>query len=129
MREMSEEDAKQEANYMMERIAVDSLDSFQGMEKEIIIFSATRSNKPGMKNMKGEPLARYTVGFLDDTRRLNVLMTRAKRLLVMVGDSSTLKGSTQLAKHNRKSVGKLFASLLEKSLVTDAAKGWDIDEQ
>lgn len=129
MREMSEEDAKQEANYMMERISVDSLDSFQGMEKEIIIFSATRSNKPGMKNMKGEPLKRYTVGFLDDTRRLNVLMTRAKRLLVIVGDSSTLKGSTQLAKHNRKSVGKLFTSLLEKSLVTDAAKGRDTDEQ
>ena len=128
-REMSEEDAKQEANDMMERIAVDSLDSFQGMEKEIIIFSATRSNKPDMIGMNGEPLKRYTVGFLDDTRRLNVLMTRAKRLLIMVGDSSTLTSSRQLARHNRKSVGKLFASLLENSVVTDAAKGRDIDEQ
>ena len=119
-KDMELEDAKREAQFMMERIAVDSLDSFQGMEKEIIIFSATRSNEPGMIGMNGEPLARYTVGFLDDTRRLNVLMTRAKRLLINVGDSSTLTSSTQRAKHNRRSVGKLFAKLIETSVKIDA---------
>ena len=124
-----ETQAAKEADSIMERIAIDSLDSFQGMEKEIIIFSATRSNEPDMIGMNGEPLKRHTVGFLDDTRRLNVLMTRAKRLLVMVGDSSTLKQSAQRAKHNRKSVGKLFSSLLENSVIIDAAKGRDIDEQ
>jgi len=57
---------------------VDSIDGFQGREKEVAIISLVRSNE------KGE------IGFLDDTRRMNVAMTRARRLLIVIGDSATI---------------------------------------
>jgi len=55
-----------------------SVDGFQGREKEVVIISLTRSND------------RNEIGFLEDTRRLNVFLTRAKRKLIVVGDSSTV---------------------------------------
>jgi len=63
---------------IVEKIEIDTVDSFQGRDKEIIFFSFVRSN-PECK-----------IGFLNELRRLNVTITRAKRLLVMVGDSHTL---------------------------------------
>lgn len=57
---------------------VASVDSYQGQERDLIVFTFTRSNPRG------------AVGFLADWRRLNVAMTRAKRQLVMIGDFSTL---------------------------------------
>lgn len=59
-------------------IEVDTVDGFQGREKEAIVISLVRSNS------KGE------VGFLADTRRTNVALTRARRKLIVFGDSSTL---------------------------------------
>jgi ATP-dependent RNA/DNA helicase IGHMBP2 len=61
-----------------ELLTIDSIDGFQGHERDIIVISLVRSNA------KGE------IGFLSDTRRMNVALTRAKRKLIVVGDSSTL---------------------------------------
>jgi superfamily I DNA and/or RNA helicase len=54
------------------------VDAFQGQERDVIIISFVRSND------KGE------VGFLSDIRRTNVAMTRARKKLIMIGDSATL---------------------------------------
>jgi ATP-dependent RNA/DNA helicase IGHMBP2 len=59
-------------------IAVNTIDSFQGQERDIVYLSMTRSNTDG------------EIGFLADTRRMNVAMTRARKKLVVVGDSATL---------------------------------------
>lgn len=66
-------------------IDVSTLDSFQGMEFDVIVFSFTRSASPAQKNKK--------VGFLDDARRLNVAFSRAKKKLILVGNSETLTDS------------------------------------
>jgi len=59
-------------------LEIDTVDGFQGREKEVIIISFVRSNE------KNE------IGFLSDLRRTNVAMTRARRKLLMIGDSATL---------------------------------------
>ncbi len=62
-------------------IQIDSIDGFQGQEKDIIYISLVRSNDGN------------NIGFLEDFRRLNVALTRARKKLVIVGDSSTLVSS------------------------------------
>ncbi len=59
-------------------ITINTVDAFQGQERDIIAISFVRSND------KGE------VGFLSDIRRTNVAMTRARKKLIMIGDSATL---------------------------------------
>ena len=59
-------------------VEIDTVDGFQGREKEVVIISLVRSND------KGE------LGFLNDTRRMNVALTRARRKLIVFGDSATL---------------------------------------
>ena len=63
---------------LQQRLSVGTVDSFQGQERDIIAITLTRSN------LQGE------IGFLSDIRRMNVGMTRARRKLLLVGDSSTL---------------------------------------
>ncbi|EKX44634.1 hypothetical protein GUITHDRAFT_59672, partial [Guillardia theta CCMP2712] len=58
-----------------------TVDSFQGSESDVVLCSCVRSNGGG------------GCGFLADRRRLNVALTRAKKLLIVVGSASTLKRS------------------------------------
>ena len=60
------------------QIAIKTVDGFQGQERDVIYISLVRSN-----DMK-------EIGFLNDIRRMNVALTRAKKKLVVIGDSATL---------------------------------------
>jgi superfamily I DNA and/or RNA helicase len=59
-------------------LSINTIDSFQGQERDVIFISMVRSNTEGI------------VGFLSDVRRMNVAMTRARKKLVVIGDSATL---------------------------------------
>jgi len=61
-----------------DKISVNTIDSFQGQERDIVYISMTRSNTEN------------NIGFLSDVRRMNVAMTRARKKLVVIGDSATL---------------------------------------
>lgn len=66
---------------VLKNITINSVDAFQGQERDIMMISLTRSNAEGI------------IGFLSNERRMNVAMTRARHLLVMVGDSATLSSN------------------------------------
>ncbi len=57
---------------------INTIDGFQGQERDVIYISLVRSNP------------KCEIGFLNDYRRMNVAMTRARKLLVIVGDSATV---------------------------------------
>ncbi len=59
-------------------VEVNTVDGYQGREKEVIVISFVRSNRE------------RDLGFLTDLRRLNTALTRAKRKLICIGDSETL---------------------------------------
>ncbi len=59
-------------------VEINTVDGFQGREKDVVIISLTRSNQDNV------------IGFLSDRRRLNVSVTRAKKKLVVIGDSATV---------------------------------------
>jgi ATP-dependent RNA/DNA helicase IGHMBP2 len=66
----------------IKKISINTVDAFQGQERDVILMSLTRSNAEGI------------IGFLADERRLNVAMTRARHKLVLVGDSATLASNS-----------------------------------
>jgi len=81
---------KNSSSCNFKNIDISTLDSFQGKEYDVIIFSFTRSS-----NHRKAPIVngrkKFTkVGFLDDARRLNVAFSRAKKKLIFIGNSSTL---------------------------------------
>jgi len=59
-------------------VSINTVDSFQGQERDIVYISLVRSNNNG------------EIGFLSDIRRMNVAMTRARKKLVVIGDSGTI---------------------------------------
>ncbi len=59
-------------------LSVNTIDGFQGQERDVIYISLVRSND------------KHEIGFLQDYRRMNVAMTRARMVLVVIGDSATI---------------------------------------
>ena len=70
--------ADEELKEYQSQIAIKTVDGFQGQERDIIYISLVRSND------------NKEIGFLNDIRRMNVALTRAKKKLVVIGDSATL---------------------------------------
>lgn len=62
-------------------LEIDTVDGFQGREKEAVLITLVRSND------------RQELGFLADRRRMNVALTRARRKLIVIGDSATFGGN------------------------------------
>lgn len=71
-------DASEQLTVIQSYISINTVDAFQGQERDIIAISFVRSNDNG------------EIGFLGDIRRTNVAITRARKKLIMVGDSATL---------------------------------------
>jgi DNA polymerase III delta prime subunit len=67
-----------EVAQQMRRVRVSTVDGYQGQEAEMVIISLVRSNRD------------REVGFLRDHRRINVAVTRARRLCVLLGDTDTV---------------------------------------
>ena len=77
-------------------IKVSTVDGFQGDECDIIVLSCVRSHSSftrGKHHKSRGGVGRSTVGFLEDCRRVNVAMTRAKFSLWIVGNEEVLKTS------------------------------------
>jgi hypothetical protein len=78
---------------------IESVDAFEGRESDAVILSLVRSND------------RAAIGFLNDPNRVNVAISRAKKLLVIVGDSKTVIGGAP------ELFGPLFEHCKEDGLV------------
>jgi superfamily I DNA and/or RNA helicase len=87
------------------KLSIKTIDGFQGQERDVIYISLVRSNED------------KAIGFLSDIRRMNVALTRAKKKLVVIGDSATLSNH------------KFYNSFLEYMESIDAYKSaWDYME-
>jgi len=64
-------------------VKIDTVDSFEGREEDIVVISLVRSNERGR------------IGFLRVPNRLNVAISRAKRLVACIGDSATLRSGDE----------------------------------
>lgn len=93
----------------LQAVECGSVDAFQGREKEVIVFSATRSSEMGGKN---------GIGFLAETRRFNVALTRAKKSFTLIGDSGTLASS------NGHPILQRFIEYVERRTLGDYRSGF-----
>lgn len=89
---------------ILNEIDFNTVDGFQGQEKEIIIMSCVRASESG------------SVGFLSDFRRMNVALTRARTTLWILGNKSSLQRD--------KLWGRLLADAEARSFVTLAQPGF-----
>ncbi len=82
--------------------SVATIDSFQGKEKDIVVFSAVRTSRSDRANLR----------FLEDLRRLNVAFSRARHKLILVADGATLERADRsiFTEHGK----RVFARFLEQ---------------
>jgi len=78
LEEMFREDPQLAPLVLDGTIVISTIDGFQGQERDVIYISLVRSND------------KHEIGFLQDYRRMNVAMTRARMMLVIAGDSATI---------------------------------------
>ena len=69
-------------------VEVNTVDGFQGREKDIIVMSFCKS--------KIGRLGKFNKNFIEDPTRLNVSITRARKKLIIIGNSKTLKQSRKI---------------------------------
>jgi hypothetical protein len=99
-----------------DRVTVDTVDSFQGGEREAIVVSFVRSNDSGNSGFLTVPA--------EGPRRLNVALTRARKRLVLVGNFETLstvapnRGDSESCAHH-------YAALRERLAADDLLDFWD----
>ena len=94
-----------ELGEVLDSITVNTIDSFQGQERDAVYISMVRSNTDNI------------IGFLSDVRRMNVAMTRARKKLVVIGDSATI------SQHN------FYAGFIEYAQKQDAYKSaWEYSD-
>lgn len=94
--------ARKFGDAIFDEIEFNTTDAFQGREREIIIFSCVRAKATG------------GIGFLQDIRRMNVGLTRAKSSLWVLGDSKALQQ------------GEFWNKLIEDAKVRDRYTGGDV---
>ena len=82
---------------VLAEVSIDTVDSFQGQEKDVIILSLVRAAEAPKGGAGGGQLLRNTLGFVTDMRRMNVALTRAKRALWVLGHADSLQQSPQWA--------------------------------
>ena len=63
---------------LRKQITVNTVDAFQGQERDVILVSLVRANEAGQ------------IGFLSDLRRMNVAITRARMKVIILGDAQTM---------------------------------------
>lgn len=101
-------------NKVKSLIEINTVDKFQGAERDIIIYDIVRSDK-----------GKSIIGFLQDYRRINVAFSRAKRLLIIVGDSEYILKRAMLYKDEKFTDFKLqniVRELQEQELIFNSLK-------
>lgn len=98
---------------------VATLDSYQGQERDIILYSFTKSS--------GDSPKKRRIGFLNELRRLNVAMTRCKKMLILIGDMEFLGGCEHCEKDDSGNLiydksEKQFSDFIKK-MVNDVKNG------
>ncbi|KIY46559.1 hypothetical protein FISHEDRAFT_10623, partial [Fistulina hepatica ATCC 64428] len=101
VRELKDQFIRAFGNDTVKTIHFNTVDGFQGQEKDIIIFSCVRAG-PGLER----------IGFMSDTRRMNVALTRARSSLFIVGNAPTLERSD-------KTWADIVKDARERNLLTD----------
>lgn len=76
----------------VEKLRIGTVDSFQGKEFDVVLLSIVRSSKPSISSRKSEEIWNSRFGFLRLANRMNVAMSRQRRLLIAVGDIEMANG-------------------------------------